>query len=279
LLDSHSTESIGAFYKKRFGRILIPFFFFFWAAVYFAWRHFYHHEPMHLSKMLKELYSGPIFYHFGFMFTLISLYLVTPFIRILVRGLSDRNLLWLLALWFVGQIVPTISAKFFHVYCSYPLELVTRYSGYFVAGYCFARIKLSGKQAVWLTLLALAGYAATVMGTQIINAGSSSQPDEFFYDYLSPNVIVASVCLFVLLLNAGHKLSNANSVFKRAITAIGSTTLGIYLMQSLIIEVVNVPWQGISPLLYVPTMTAYVLAICVVICTVLSRVPVLKKVI
>jgi surface polysaccharide O-acyltransferase-like enzyme len=277
LLDSQSSESVMAFYKKRFGRILIPFFF--WAAVYFAWRHFHHHEPMHFSKMLKELYSGPIFYHFGFMFTLISLYLITPFMRVLVRGISHRNLLWLLTLWFAGQTVPAISLKFFHIYCSYPLELVTRYSGYFVAGYCFARIKLSGKQALWLSLLALTGYAATVAGTQIINAGPTTKLDEFFYDYLSPNVIVASVSLFVLLLNAGHKLSGANPIFKRVITAIGSTTLGIYLMQSLIIEVVNVPWQGVSPLLYVPGMTAYVLAVCVVICTVLSRVPVLKKVI
>jgi surface polysaccharide O-acyltransferase-like enzyme len=277
LLDSQSNETIGAFYKKRFDRILIPFFF--WAAVYFAWRHFHHHEPMHLAKMLKELYSGPIFYHFGFMFTLISLYLVTPFIRVLVRNFSYRNLLWLLTLWFVGQTLPAISAKFFQVYCLFPLELVTRYSGYFIAGYCFARVKLSRKQALGLSLLGLAGYAGTVIGTQIINPGANGQMDEFFYDYLSPNVIVASISSFILLLNLGHKLSSANAILKQVVTAIGSTTLGIYLMQSLIIEVVNVPWQGVSPLLYVPGMTAYVLTICVVICAVLSRLPILKKVV
>ena len=271
LLDSRSDESLSAFYKKRFSRILIPFFF--WAAVYFGWRHFYHQEPMHLSKMLHELYSGPIFYHFGFMFALISIYLVAPFIRLIVRGLSFTNLLWLLALWFVGQTLPAASIKFFHAGFTYSVEVVTRYSGYFIAGYCFSRIRPTPAQTALLCLATVAAYASTVYGTAILNEGSKGPLDEFFYDYFSPNVIAASISSFILLLNLGHRLESANKLFKLTITTVGSTTLGIYLMQSLVIEAVNIPWQGLNPALYTPAVTLYVLVICVFVCAGVSKIP------
>ena len=96
LLDPNKCdEPLSVFFKKRFARIGLPMIF--WTAAYFAWSYYFNGIPLTTNGIVEGLLGGSYF-HLGFLYILIGLYLATPILRIVVKYIDRQRFAYFLGL-------------------------------------------------------------------------------------------------------------------------------------------------------------------------------------
>jgi surface polysaccharide O-acyltransferase-like enzyme len=275
------SEPIGIFLKKRFIRVGLPFIF--WAVAYFLFSHYADNQPLTLTTIGKGILQGP-YYHFWFIYMLFGLYLITPILRVLIAHANRKILRYLLVLWFIGVgVVPIINLAS-GIALNSLVFVIGGWVGYFVLGFYLQNVQVRAK-TLWAVLLG--AFALTAAGTYFINyyVGGSSQ--YFFFDFLSINVILASVAAFILLKNIPVNFGKSEfSLTNRIVHFIGQSSLAIYLMHIIILESLQRGYFGVqisistmNPIIEIPLVTAVTLIICLAILYPISKVSALKKII
>ena len=161
LLAPGKHEDLPSFFRKRLGRIGLPFLF--WAAVHFAWRLWVQHEPLTLIGVARNLVEGSPYFHFWFIYMLLGLYLVTPGLRALLAAASTATLRYLLALWFIATAGVPLLARWTGVNLgSSGMLTLTGFVGYFVLG---AYLRNHRPRLRTAALLWLLGLGWTVLAT------------------------------------------------------------------------------------------------------------------
>ncbi len=279
-------EPITVFLRKRANRIGLAFAF--WSAVYIAWGFFVNQIPVTFYNVVegtaKSLFTGP-WYHFWFLYLIAGLYLITPVLRAVVAYRAQNLLRYLIILWFLGVAVVPF------------LQLITGYSlssgvfvfggwiGYFVLGTYLQNKRLRSSILYGLFLL---GLFWTISSTWYMHFFANSlEQDYFFFDYLTANVIVASIALFMILsrFNADWPGSN-NPRLSRVARAISENTLPIYLFHVIILESLQKGYFGfklsltiINPVIGVPLITAVTFFITFGLVLLMKKIPLLKNLI
>jgi len=286
LQPSKINEPIRVFLKKRFNRIGLAFLF--WSAVYLVWAFLVTETPVTLNNVVEgtlySLFSGS-YYHFWFLYLIAGLYLLTPILRKIVSVKDPKILKYLILLWFVDvAVVPLV-------------QLVTGYSlndtvfviggfiGYFVLGIYLQRVKVSSSI---LHLLFLLSFIFTIASTWLLHFHFESlSHNYFFFGYLSVNVILASVTMFLLLSKLSANWSrNVHPLVSRGVHAIGRNTLPIYMFHLIVMETLQRGYLGfklsltvMNPILGIPVITAVTLLITFGLILVMKKIPILKTLI
>lgn len=231
-----------------------------------------------LMDGLKALVWGKLHYHLWFLPMLIGLYLVTPVLRALVRGATQKELNWYFLLAFVfAMVLPTVlalrpSQTVSSWLTQLDIRLVLSYASYYVLGYCLKTCALSPVRELAIYILGAAGAVWTVWGTAWL---SQMQGARFtFYNYNSPNIALMSAAVFLLFKRLPLRGSG------RWISALSSLTFGIYLCHDLFLMLLR--RLGISTLSFLPAVSVPVLALGVFVCAaalawVLSKIPLLGR--
>ncbi len=214
-------------------------------------------------------------YHLWFLYMIAGLYLITPFLR---KITADRKLCeyYMLLSFLFALLLPTLRKM------GYPLEFfdkfginfVMGYSGYFVAGYYFYKNDSSRKARCVLYALGVTGSLITVFGTYLISMNAMTAKD-YLYSYYSPNVMLASVALFVAFKNL--KTGKINT---KRIERISRLTFGIYLVHDLFLTA-TLAFSGASsfymtvPFIFI--VSTAVFAVSLFVSYVISLIPVLNR--
>lgn len=93
LLLNSKEESLFHFYVKRFSKVAIPFIaysFFYLFIFHYKWSLF---RPNNLVQGLLDILKGPVFYHLWFVYTLLGLYVIAPFLKAMLQSLSNKMLI------------------------------------------------------------------------------------------------------------------------------------------------------------------------------------------
>ncbi len=236
------TEGILDFFRKRFGKILIPFLA--WSLFYLLWRKHFYEPSLGPAEMFRRFTSDKVYFHLWFLYTLTGLYLITPVLRIWVARASKRALLYFLGLCFaVSFCLPfaetltrLLGGPKFHLHV--PLESWLGFTGYFVLGH-FIR-KYVSERAVPATRIFWCGsFWVCFFG----NAWVCRQTGLFsplFYDNLAPNVAVFAASFFILMKHASGTLEKwVVGEGRRAMALIAQASFGIYLIHPMFIDILN----------------------------------------
>ena len=286
LHPSKTNEPIKVFLKKRANRI--GWAFAFWSAIYLAWGFFISGTPVTLDNVVqgivKGLFTGP-WYHFWFLYLIAGLYLITPILRIIVANRNQNLIRYLIILWFIGvSVVPL-------------LQLITGYAlnvgvfvlggtiGYFMLGTYLqkARVRSSILYAMFIL-----GFVWTVSTTWLMRfVFPSAGADYFFFDYLSANIVIASVALFTILSRFKADWPGGNHPrISWVVRAVSVNTLPIYLFHVIILMSLQRGFFGftlsltvMNPIVGVPIITAATFIITFGLILIMKRVPVLRKLI
>lgn len=273
-------EPMRVFFKKRFVRIGLPVIF--WTIAYFAWGHYVHGYSLTPTNIFEGLISGsyPILW---FMYLIMGLYLVTPFLRVVVKYVERQKFKFLLALWVVGSFfVPFV--QMFIGYNYNPLLFVfAGWIGYYLLGAFLLKSEVHSR----IVYLAVAlGLTGVVVGDAVAVAFAGPQVLDFFHEYLIFTIITASAASFLILIAHRKNRFEGNSVVNRSLHWIGQNTLPIYLIHMMILETIWAGWLGFTlnsgsfiSIFSVPLLTVIVFFLSAVIVYPLMKIPYLKRLI
>lgn len=234
LLAEHKTETLTEFYRKRTARVLIPLVF--WTLFYLAWAYLKglsKGAAPSLSSLGLSLLPGLPYYHMWFLYMILGLYFATPFIRIILRNMSEHEVRVLVAVMFVAQ---AINAWYLYFDKQEPLffnRFIT-YLPYFIIGHLIVRAGRKPRLSLLVAIFS-ASVALSAVGLYILSSRAGLERGVYFYNYLSITVIPMSISAMYLLMRAGRPiLGDAKRTHRLA-----DLTLGIYLVHPVAIEVLK----------------------------------------
>ena len=134
-------------------------------------------------------------------------------------------------------------------------------------------------------------FAVTVLGTYYMTLANKGHLDGYFYNYLSPNVFIMTVSMFMLIksMSCFFKVANSphlTSPTTKFLKLFGELSFGIYLMHPLVINILKSGILGlkldvfsIHPLIGVPITTFACVFICFVILLIINKIPIIKYIV
>ena len=147
--------------------------------------------------------------HLWYMYALLGLYLVLPFIRRMCKNITEKEeklFLWLWACFSGLQIIFIPIARGilnYKIDITYPVPLVQAayYLGYFICGHIlykrFDNYKKTKRTNLYLILGYLGSTLVTALGTYFFTMLLDKKCDVFFW-YKSIFIMISSACIFTL---------------------------------------------------------------------------------
>ena len=261
-------------YSKYISRIVTAFLF--WSFVYAS------REYMKTGSILKasaHFIKGH--YHLWFLFMIVGLYMIVPFMRKIAESESLTKYFLALALVF-AYIIPEavdIISVFSERYSTFAGKVVNNFnmcfvmgfSGYFLLGHVLNTIELSPKveRAIYL-----AGIIGAVMIILMSAFASVFKGEPLgLYSSHSVNVMCESVAVFVFFKRHFTRES-------RIIRTLSKYSFGAYLVHAAVIGVIaklGLDSLTFNPLFSVPVISVIVFTVSFVISAVMNHIPMLKK--
>lgn len=270
LLSDARTASFSDFYRRRLPRVLLPFIT--WDVVYFLYYRIAGGKTIDLRDFFTELFSNGSAYHLWFVYTLGAMYLIAPFLRMLVERCTPRQMSWLwLLVIFTGTIRPFINTVFnVHIFLFDPL--MEGYLGYFLLGYLLGSCELpkAARAAIYL-----GGAAGCVYGIYVNLSGASPEgiPLAANGGY-AINQFLFAAAIFTLF---KYLPPVKNRVAASCVTAVSGVTYGVYLSHALVLEIIRHGQRDLTPAQDIILCFAVALIIPVVLLLPLSMVKVIRK--
>jgi len=233
-----------------------------------------------LTEFVKDFFTGYV--HLWYLFMIIGLYLMVPFLRKICEDMRLTQYFLLLALIF-ALAVPAVEllplpgkTTFDYILSNANIYLVLGYSGIFVAGYYFSVEQLSRRFTRTIYLVGFFSVVFTMAMTSYLNVHSGT-PNQDLYSYLLPNTCITALAVFLF---AKSHLNNLRLTVVRWVSRISRWTFGMYLVHYFfIILLISLGFttRSFNPIVSVPAITIIVFVASVIVSAVLNHIPRFKR--
>ena len=272
LLRSSSTSNISWFYQKRTGRILPPLLI--WNLIYYVLRAYHAGDPIRVRGFLSSLINQGSSYHMWFVYTLLGIYLLTPFLKRMTDACTPGQELLLIGLvLFPCTIRPLLNTAlpcYIHLFD----PLMEGYLGYFLLGHWLGshRLPLLGRLLVYL--LGVAGFLLGAGGN--MTAAPGSLP---FNGGYSLNHYLCAAAIFVFFRAALEDHLHRGSAIPRILAKLADLVFGVYWVHPLVLGLVTL-WLGnhLTVMQAVIFRSALTLGISFLFSAIVSHIPLVRRV-
>lgn len=245
LLSDTRPFNLKYYVQRRLGKVFIPF---------VVWSVFYAYlsgwgasgfDSEVSQDVLANGWHHETYYHLGFFYYFIPLYLVIPFFQILVQKTDNTALFVLVMLWMIT------TAFFLFSFDGPWSNQYYLYSGYLLLGYvCYQNLPLDRSLVFGVTIL---GIAALVV-TAVMVLSESMQENAYtvgrWLSYKTLNTVLAATMIFMLGRYFGERLSGKA---KQLVGLISAHSLGIYILHPLFLwPMKNYGWSQGHPAWVIP---------------------------
>lgn len=149
-----------------------------------------------VRDFIFDIIAGVPYYHLWYLFMAIGLYAITPFL-ILIKEIYGEKTLLFIGIIFIILSIP--AAQFAKIYWCYQFIL---YLGYFILGYSLPKIKsIQGRPLLYFLSYAI----ISLLTCLIVIYTEGHRLSSSIISYLSPTIILASICLFMFFSNLPQK--------------------------------------------------------------------------
>jgi surface polysaccharide O-acyltransferase-like enzyme len=222
-----------------------------------------------------------------FLFMIVGLYMIVPFLRKIVESEGLTKYFLVLALIFasilpqllscLALIIPTLAGTISQMLGHMQFHFAMGYAGYFVLGYQLHKMEIS-KKTEWLIYgLGIFGVVMTAVMTDLVIVGTM-QRIQIFYDYFTVNVLLQSIAVFVWMKkHAPNSLSDGAGKLLRKLS---KYSFGAYLVHVMVIAVfkrLGLQTFSFNAWVSVPVISILVFAVSMGISAVINHIPILKK--
>jgi surface polysaccharide O-acyltransferase-like enzyme len=267
-LHANGQESWSSFYRKRLIRLGIPFFAF---IVIYGWWDIITKRDVSLSTyIIKTVVFGNPYGPLYFMYILLGLTVITPFLRVLLQHLSRSKVVGLIALLLGLATCWELCISWFAHTWTFSYMFSTSwfipYIGYYVLGYYFRKYPVHISPSLLLSVFFGSGLVLTLLNGLFMQRWGANGQGMMLHNYINPLTIVMAASLFLFTLQKQWRVSPF-------IHRMSALSFGVYLLHQLILELIPPP--SLQPLM----MTAYIVTVfslCSVVIFVISKLPVVR---
>lgn len=275
LLKGRRAQGLGEFYRKRASKVVLPLVA--WSVIYVVYRHFHDDHQFSLAGVVADFFSRDIYFHLWFLYMITGLYLVTPVMRSYVQNATRSNLTYFVSLWFLASVVMT-GGNFVDIDMRYLFPSIAGYIGYFVLGYHLFSHPVSLRLKRTLYVLAVASVFVTYFGTLYLTRANDGHYDGLFYDYNSPNVILMATGVFLAVKDLASRIRSSRC--HGIILVLSNISFGVYLVHPVIRDFLyRFVDTGDSPVILIPVVAAMTILLSYLVTFVLTRIPVVAKIV
>lgn len=250
-------ETLEQSLKRIRSRILIPFLF--WVPFYFWYGGGLPSITFIKIGILQNIFASNVF-HLYFLVILIGLYFVAPMIRAYLRSVSFVSQDYFMKVLLIGGVIQ-VALEFIFQSCASE-NFFTRwipYTGFFVAGYVLGN-KTNMLKRHWLFGIIFLAFGITLILNYLHYFFARYKYDfldasgclSYYSDhYMSLNVVVMSLSIFVFLFHSSYEWIKRSSVATTVIVTIARASFGIYLVHPFINRFLEMQFRlavDISPL-------------------------------
>ena len=298
LLDPSKQESIKVFFKKRVRRILIPTLF--WSAFYITlkatWMSEFFYEQVTFKAVVRDILDANMWYHIWYLYVATGFYFLTPFLRRYVRNTArERRIVIAVFMLIVGIVWCVIN----HIYRYDPISHYDRhvifletipYLGYYLAGYELSLVDRKKINLRYVVIAIVLSIMAAVFGAAFYIRVWGVERSSISYHQLNVPIIVMSISAFLLVYRICGKEEPAKSRVLNLTRKVLPTTMGIYVMHPVILELIRriavffgagkeVPTDGPTSVIGIPLISAITIYVCYKITQVLMKVPYVRRIV
>lgn len=230
LLEKEESVSLKDVIVRRVLFLMIPLAV--WSVIYLVFRFLWQGvlgESFVVVDAIRSLLNTPVTRHLWLLYLLLAIYLVLPFLRLLVAHAPRTLILFAVGLWFAySSIWPALSALFPSL--ALPnygnLNMLGGYIGFPLFGWLLATTTFTPK-ARWM-LIGFGGCVlVTALGTALMTK-SAGMANFVFYQAFMPNMVLMSAFVFMACRTFDRK-----TVFDPWLPSMAHFALGIYLIHEL----------------------------------------------
>ena len=216
--------------SRRVTKVVVPFLA--WSVIYallagvsFDSQGFIYNSVI-VWECLEALPGKATWYHLGFYYYFIPLYLVIPFLTPWVQALSDDQLKMLVLGWLFLTVLYMIRVD------SDWMTGVVMYGGYLPLGYALTRIPLTSKHIQALVAAGCVALLGGLVGVWELSSAAGQYYPGRYTSYKTINTVTVATMIFALAHHYGHRIT---SRFKNIISYVGRYSLGLYLVHPLVL--------------------------------------------
>lgn len=216
---------------QRAGRMLLALAV--WSLIYYLFNTYFMHQPVDW----KHLYRVPAEAHMWYLYVIIPIYLVLPFLQAMCRGMNEKTERGFAILGSVLVVVlyltSYVGVKFYY---NMPILGNRSYIYYLFMGYWLNKNKdkICSKRRLWFGLWIGSSLVTTVL-TVICSLTADKHYDRLL-EYGNPLVVVAAISFFLFML--GRQEENAAQPFMRKVMEVGcACSFGIYLVHGIFLDI------------------------------------------
>ena len=224
LLSSPGTADPLPFYRRRFRRLLLPFLF--WDVVCFLLRGWMEGRGFALKLFFTELVLQGSDYHLWFIYQIAALYLLAPFLRMIVERASRKSL-WVLmgVILLVPTLLRLVNILQHGLWFSPFKTPVEGYAGFFLLGYLLGTGEYRPRSRYVVYGLGLLALAAAALGNRLLSY--PEQMNLYFNEgYALNHFFSASACFLLVRYAAGDRAAEGGPA--KAARALAGISFGIY---------------------------------------------------
>ena len=198
------------------------------------------------NALIKDIIFGQ--YHTWYIATLVALYLITPFLFLIVKSKTKTQYFLILSFIFT-IIIPYVGkyeslSRLYTVLTDMNMKFVVGYALYFVLGHYVSKIKLTGKRKiiVMLSLVISIVLAFRISCLSAVNQGADCQNIYSDFSILGFVISVCILLLFRMIFENDFQQSFTSEHYRRfrnAIVNMSSYGIGIYLLHPLLLFLVK----------------------------------------
>ena len=261
---------------KAIGRLVLAFIV--WNTVYQTYYILIDsYTGLNWKGIASQALIGP--YHFWYLYMIVGLYLITPFLRKIAE--EKRLAEYFIGLFFLFMVLtkyceklPFVGPTIGSMLDSMSMNFVLGYSGYYVLGCYLRKFPLSDN---WERLLYVCGAVLLLLGAAANTVCSfwEGSYTERFTAYTNPNTIIVAAAIYTLFTKRISKVRFSEKS-AQLISKLSEFSFGVYLIHALLLDVFAVAGLKptvVHPVLAMPLITVLAFAVTNALVMMIRKVP------
>ncbi|TIX91312.1 acyltransferase family protein [Rhizobium sp. P44RR-XXIV] len=278
------TDSVGKT-TERVLKLAIPLLF--WSYVYLVWYretgitwgYLWNFPAPRVWEptVILSIIASPLVFHFWFIYAMIGLYMFVPVLQVFFQHSTIEKRVAYLIIWFIGSsCIPLLNHWSPADAVGVDLRYFASYAGYAFLGAVLADFVPSNRAAITLAAISfLCAIGAAYL--TYLDAVSSGTPNEFFYKYHLPFMLVSAAAAFPVLSKLGPTLPQ---MFRNIVSSLSRATFGIYILHAIVLRYALDVFAGlrtIYPAISIPVLSITVFGTSAILVITLRQIPGVRR--